>query len=250
MQFSRAGCGGGAVRVLAPCPGCQGVDHLFERSLCRLQVSSSCGAWLAHTLLLKILLYMLGISGGEQPASASRCMLVAVDLLACWSCTWPASLTRSLMSACWPFHGLCCAAIPFLELAAYAGYPFVPACVTAGVQLTTGSASAYHAVWAYGSLCAAIFLVRSMKRVILQEAHTYSKCRINAWLVRFSACGRDSLVCGEPMSRHHARACPASCSVAMASHTCRHRQHAPHVSAAWPCHPSVSPQRMAGAAAA
>ncbi len=34
----------------------------------------------------------------------------------------------------------------------------------------------YHVVWAYGSLCMAIFLVRTMKRVIFQEARHYSEC--------------------------------------------------------------------------
>ena len=33
----------------------------------------------------------------------------------------------------------------------------------------------YHIVWAYGSLCMAIFLVRTMKRVIFQEARHYSE---------------------------------------------------------------------------
>lgn len=33
----------------------------------------------------------------------------------------------------------------------------------------------YHVVWAYSSLCMAIFLVRTMKRVFYQEAHHYSK---------------------------------------------------------------------------
>ena len=129
--------------------------------------------------------------------------------------------------------------MPFFELAAYAGYPFVAACASLLVQLVTGelwwwggwggvggggcagrggpgcewklsaapvltathsivslllplahsvpapaarprtlpagSGAAYHVVWAYGSLCAAIFLVRSMKRVIFHEARTYSE---------------------------------------------------------------------------
>ena len=53
------------------------------------QASSAWGAWLLHTVLLKALLYMLGLA----------------------------------------------AAVPFLELACYAGYPFVAVCLsmTAGV---------------------------------------------------------------------------------------------------------------------
>ena len=42
--------------------------------------------------------------------------------------------------------------------------------------MCAGGSSAYHAVWAYGSLCMAVFLVRTMKRVIFQESHTYSEC--------------------------------------------------------------------------
>lgn len=33
----------------------------------------------------------------------------------------------------------------------------------------------YHVVWAYASLAQAIFLVRTMKRVIFQEARHYSE---------------------------------------------------------------------------
>lgn len=117
-------------------------------------VSSGSTAWLLHTLLLKVILYLLGIPG----------------------------------------------AVPILELAAYAGYAFVAACASLAVQLVTGSGAAYHAVWAYGSLCCAIFLVRTMKRVIFQEARTYSidstrhnylllglaifQFPLNAWLAR------------------------------------------------------------------
>jgi hypothetical protein len=61
-----------------------------------------------------------------------------------------------------------------LELAAYAGYPFVAACTSLLAQLA-GGGTTYHAVWAYGSLCMAVLLVRSLKRVILQEARTYSE---------------------------------------------------------------------------
>ncbi|KAL4448647.1 hypothetical protein ABPG75_005866 [Micractinium tetrahymenae] len=121
-------------------------------------VSSSGIAWLLHTLLLKFILYMLGISG----------------------------------------------AVPLLELAAYAGYAFVPACASLLVQLLPlpggGGGAAYHVVWAYGSLCIAIFLVRTLKRAILQESRAYSinytsmnylllglaifQFPLNAWLAR------------------------------------------------------------------
>lgn len=45
----------------------------------------------------------------------------------------------------------------------------------------------YHVVWAYGSLCSAIFLVRTMKRVIFQEARNYSE-----WS---SISGSSALIC-------------------------------------------------------
>ncbi|KAL4424655.1 hypothetical protein ABPG77_002273 [Micractinium sp. CCAP 211/92] len=120
-------------------------------------VSSSGVAWLLHTLLLKVILYMLGIPG----------------------------------------------AVPLLELAAYAGYAFVPACASLLAQLLPlpgGGGTAYHVVWAYGSLCIAIFLVRTLKRAILAESRAVSinyttmnylllglaifQFPLNAWLAR------------------------------------------------------------------
>jgi hypothetical protein len=60
------------------------------------------------------------------------------------------------------------AGLPWVELAAYTGYSFVPVCVSilAG-QL--GGRWAYTAAWLYGSLCSAGFLLRTLKRVIWQE---------------------------------------------------------------------------------
>ena len=66
-------------------------------------------------------------------------------------------------------------AAPLLELAAYAGYPFVIACLTMIAHLCLGR-TGYHVVWAYGSLAQAVFLVRTMKRVVFQEAVHYSEC--------------------------------------------------------------------------
>ncbi|EFN56097.1 hypothetical protein CHLNCDRAFT_144674 [Chlorella variabilis] len=142
---------GGAILVRA------GPEGGFRPESIYNSVSSSGVAWLLHTLLLKVLLYMLGIPG----------------------------------------------AVPFLELAAYAGYPFAAACASLVAQLVTGGGTTYHAVWAYGSLCAAVFLVRTMKRVIFQEARTYSidstrhnylllglailQFPLNAWLARLPA---------------------------------------------------------------
>jgi len=56
-------------------------------------VSAAIGAWTVHTFLLKLLLWVLGISS----------------------------------------------VVPLLELAAYAGYPFVAACVVLGAKLALGA---------------------------------------------------------------------------------------------------------------
>lgn len=47
----------------------------------------------------------------------------------------------------------------------------------------------YHVVWAYSSLCMAIFLVRTMKRVIFQEALHYSESFVLCVWVRAVRCG-------------------------------------------------------------
>lgn len=68
------------------------------------------------------------------------------------------------------------ASVPWVELAAYTGYTFVPVCVA----ILAGQAAgrwAYLAAWGYGSLCSAIFLVRTMKRVIFQETRGYGELR-------------------------------------------------------------------------
>ncbi|KAI3426106.1 hypothetical protein D9Q98_008485 [Chlorella vulgaris] len=112
-------------------------------------------------------------------------------------------------------------AVPMLELAAYAGYPFVAACTSLLAQLA-GGGTTYHAVWAYGSLCMAVLLVRSLKRVILQEARTYSidnsrhnylllglaifQFPLNAWLARLppgaaGAAGKAGAAAGKAAAR-------------------------------------------------
>lgn len=66
------------------------------------------------------------------------------------------------------------AAAPVLELLAYAGYIFVMSCIVLLCGLMLGKIG-QHVCWAYCSLCMAIFLIRTMKRTLLQEAGTYSK---------------------------------------------------------------------------
>lgn len=64
-------------------------------------------------------------------------------------------------------------AIPFLELASYAGYPFVPACIAMVARMTLGTWG-FRTVWAYGAAMIGIVLVRTLKRIIFYEARQYS----------------------------------------------------------------------------
>jgi hypothetical protein len=57
--------------------------------------------------------------------------------------------------------------VPYLELLAYTGYAFLPACSSALVGHATGKWG-YWATWFYGSFCMAVFLVRTIKRIILR----------------------------------------------------------------------------------
>ncbi|GFR48582.1 hypothetical protein Agub_g10485 [Astrephomene gubernaculifera] len=66
------------------------------------------------------------------------------------------------------------ASVPWLELAAYTGYPFVPICLAIAAGQLAGW-WAYVGVWLYGSTCMAVFLVRTMKRVIFQETRGYGR---------------------------------------------------------------------------
>ena len=62
------------------------------------------------------------------------------------------------------------------ELLAYTGYAFVPACVSAALGAVAGRGADW-AAWAYGSTAAAVFLVKTMKRVIFQETRQYGALR-------------------------------------------------------------------------
>ncbi|KAL6776845.1 HRF1 [Auxenochlorella protothecoides x Auxenochlorella symbiontica] len=112
------------------------------------------------------------------------CMLVGIGLLARGGFR-PEAVYNAVTSAlvAWGLHTLVLramlwslgagAAAPALELAAYAGYPWVGACATLAATLLRNRV-AYHVVWVYASFAAAVFLVRTMKRVILQESRTYN----------------------------------------------------------------------------
>lgn len=64
------------------------------------------------------------------------------------------------------------AAVPFLEVFAYAGYVFVHVCVSTVMGAAFGRVT-WYAFWAYGSVCMAIFTVRNIKRIIFHEARQY-----------------------------------------------------------------------------
>lgn len=66
------------------------------------------------------------------------------------------------------------ASVPWLDLLAYTGYAYVPACIIiiAGVL---GGKWGYYAAWLYLSCCMAVFLVRTLKRAVFQEARNYGK---------------------------------------------------------------------------
>lgn len=57
--------------------------------------------------------------------------------------------------------------VPWLELLAFTGYAFVPVCATILMGQAAGL-TGYYVAWGYGSLCMAVFLVRTMKRVVFQ----------------------------------------------------------------------------------
>lgn len=95
----------------------------FKPDLMTSAVSTASAAWVAHTLLIKVLLYLMGIPS----------------------------------------------AVPFLEVVAYAGYPFVHVCLAYFFGAAFGRVT-WHVMWVYSSLCMAVFIVRTIKRVIFHEA--------------------------------------------------------------------------------
>ncbi|KAJ9515600.1 hypothetical protein QJQ45_021702, partial [Haematococcus lacustris] len=66
------------------------------------------------------------------------------------------------------------ASLPWAELLSYTGYSFLHCCVTLMAGMLAGS-WAWRVCWAYGALCSAVFLVRTMKRVLFQEARSYGE---------------------------------------------------------------------------
>jgi len=93
-------------------------------------------------------------------------------------------MSKMLQAAClaWAVHwfaawlllkGMNVPGVPWSELLAYTGYTFVPICFSVIGGCLAGKWG-YYALWAYGSLAMAIFMVRTMKRVIFQEAKHYA----------------------------------------------------------------------------
>lgn len=95
----------------------------------------------------------------------------------------PESMSSTLYSACfaWALHwlvarlllkGMNVPGVAWSELLAYTGYPFVLICFTTLGGFLAGKWG-YYALGAYGSLAMAIFMVKTMKRVIFQETRAY-----------------------------------------------------------------------------
>ena len=60
--------------------------------------------------------------------------------------------------------------VPLLDLTAYAGYTFV--IVSAECAVGLASRSGYYALLLWGGLCTAVFLVKTMKRILYAEARS------------------------------------------------------------------------------
>eukprot|EP00898_Chlorokybus_atmophyticus_P008985 jgi/Chlat1/9088/Chrsp97S08415 len=61
--------------------------------------------------------------------------------------------------------------VPFLDLLGYSGYMFVPVCVNIGVGFL--STWAYYVALLWHGMCMAMFLVKTMKRVLVAESRHY-----------------------------------------------------------------------------
>mmetsp|Transcript_15847 Transcript_15847/g.19069 ORF Transcript_15847/g.19069 Transcript_15847/m.19069 type:complete len:319 (+) Transcript_15847:330-1286(+) len=65
--------------------------------------------------------------------------------------------------------------VPFLDLLSYSGYAFVPVCwsMVFGCGLGKYGKYGYYFTWLWGSSCMAVFIVKTMKRIIFAEARHY-----------------------------------------------------------------------------
>ena len=69
--------------------------------------------------------------------------------------------------------------VPLLDLAAYGGYVFLHAAVQV-LAAAAGGTWAYYATLAWGSLCMAVFLVKTLKRILFSQ-HQYSTFDMNKY---------------------------------------------------------------------
>ncbi|XP_051148546.1 uncharacterized protein LOC127263517 isoform X2 [Andrographis paniculata] len=63
--------------------------------------------------------------------------------------------------------------VPLLDIIAYSGYTFVGASVVLATRLFTSSL--YHAVALFESFCMGVFLVKTMKRILISEVQSFEK---------------------------------------------------------------------------
>ncbi|KAI8463259.1 MAG: YIF1-domain-containing protein [Monoraphidium minutum] len=114
-------------------------------------------AW-AYALLNAAL---LAVKGKFRPEAMSN---MAYGACVAWGVHWVVAwLVLRAMSV---------PGVPWSELLAYTGYPFAAVCLSVVAQ-QLGGRMAYYAVWGYGCTCMGVFMVRTMKRVIFQEARQY-----------------------------------------------------------------------------
>lgn len=116
-------------------------------------------------------------------AAATYCLLMCLEA-ASRRIFKPELMTAAVSSAsfAWIIHAIVLklllhfmgmsAAVPFLEVLAYAGYVFVHVCISTVFGAAFGLAT-WYVFWGYGSLCMAIFTVRIIKRIIFHEARQY-----------------------------------------------------------------------------
>jgi len=69
--------------------------------------------------------------------------------------------------------------VPLLDLAAYGGYVFLHAAVQV-LAAAAGGTWAYYAALAWGALCMAVFLVKTLKRILFSQ-HQYSTFDMNKY---------------------------------------------------------------------
>jgi hypothetical protein len=117
--------------------------------------------------------YCLLVSAGALAGAGARPFTPELVYNAVSSATGAWALHAFLVKLLLWVLGLGAVAPPLLELAAYAGYAFVYACAALAARLALGPGGPAYVAWAYAALCSAVFLVRSLKRVIFDEARHY-----------------------------------------------------------------------------